>query len=172
MTKKAVDKYVFCIYWMIIILTAIYSAAFTVYWDRYTIPIVINFVAVLISGMFYEKLVGLITPKRNVAVHIGVSLLIFALYISLALTLSNPQLFTYLLGVFFLVANMNYMTMLNLVEDPEILKRKILLDQIGTFGVFLSYFLIVSGYPLIGEWTLCIGLFLGTCASIKKLLSL
>jgi hypothetical protein len=149
------------------VLTGIYSAVFNVHWNKFTIPIVIDFVTLIISSYFTLKIFEPIISKKRDLIHLALGFSLFALFIGLALTLSNPALFTYLFGMLFIVANMNYMSMIGLAGYTEMLKYKILFDLLGVFGAFTSYFVIVQGYPLFSEWFFCVGLVIGNYLAIK-----
>jgi hypothetical protein len=161
----------YLIIFLIFVLVGGYSVFFNLHWNKFTIPIVIDFITLVISSYLTVKIFEPIIPNKRSVIHIVFGVGLFILFIGLALTLSNPALFTYLFGILFVVANMKYISMLGLVRYTKMLQYKIFFDLIGVFGAFTSYFVIVQGYPLFGEWFFCIGLVIGNCLAIKLIKS-
>jgi hypothetical protein len=86
-----------------------------------------------------------------------VDAVLFFIYLSLAISFGNISHFILTVTLLFIVASAKYSLMLFVVEQPKLLKRKILVDISGIAMCFLSLFgIILSGNETYSAWVLAV----------------
>ncbi len=112
------------------------------------------YILLLINSFFSIKFFLKIIPRNTFQNIIDVILIIF--YILIALNLGNGIFFTLYLAMFFALAVLKYTRLLNLVNQPKLLRRKITANTLGILLALAAYFGILNGYETVSLWAMTI----------------
>lgn len=118
-------------------------------------PALIFFIVLLFNTFFSIELFASVTPRNSFAQH-AVDIVLLALYIFLAVNLKVPVRFVFLSLLIFIFATMKYALLLGTIEHPKLLKRKILVDIVGTLACSLTLGGVMFADPLTSLWVLTI----------------
>lgn len=132
-------------------------------WE-YSIPHIIFYVVLTINTYFSVRFYTAITPASVFQTLIDVALA--AAYIGLALTIGVPIAFAYFALLIFTIAPAKYAHLLGKTPHDKTLRRKILIDLLGTLMCVFVLGLTLVGLELKAAWILA-GLF--TLANIYLL---
>lgn len=112
------------------------------------------FYIVLAINTFFsiELFASIVSPRSRIQQMMDAILLV--LIIGLAFTLQNPILFIFIDLVMFIMATIKYTLILNVVDHPKLLKRKIIIDLSGALLAGLALIGILYGYQVYSIWIL------------------
>lgn len=116
------------------------------------LPMGIFYALLIVNTYFSVKLFGAITVydrKQNL-----IDCVLFLFYLGMAFSVGKPALFAFLLAVFFAVATLKYVFMLGAVPHPQLLKRKITADILGTMFGLAVFGGVVLGYETFSLWAM------------------
>ncbi len=127
---------------------------FNLDWKKY-LPLALFYLTIDINTYFSIVLFTRIIPKGMIEQDIF-DIILVALYIGLAFSLGNPLMFAFLILFIFIVATIKYAQLLNVINQPKLLKRKITIDLCGVMMGALSVGGILAGYQNYSMWLLAI----------------
>jgi hypothetical protein len=126
--------------------------------DIYLLPPLLIFYAVLTLNTYISiVLFSGITPMHDGPQRF-IDFILFALYLTLAFALQNPIMFFVILLFIFIVAPIKYMLLLGRIPHPRLLKKKVLIDLLGTLMSACVLAIALLGYVSTAAWLLA-GLF-------------
>ncbi len=121
------------------------------------LPHALFFAALITNTFFSVRFWSQLQPK-----HISQGLIDTALvvsYAALALSIGRPGLFALSALFLFILAPVKYVLMLGELPHTAVIRRKVVIDLMGTASCAVLLLLIFLGYSLLGAW-LFAGLFL------------
>lgn len=132
-------------------------------WE-YVIPHVLFYAVLTINTYYSVRFYAAFTPES--AFQTGIDLALAAAYIALALSIGLPLAFSFCALAVFTIAPAKYAHLLGKTPYNATLRKKILIDLLGTAMCVLVLGLTIAGFESKGAWTLT-GLF--TAANIYLL---
>ena len=138
-----------CGIFIIFLVVSIYTMSYT---GDTALPIVIFYILLIVNTFFSVKLFDQIIP--NLLSQKLIDTILVLLYAALAFTLGNAPLFTLVLACFFLVSSQKYVSLLGVVHQPTLLKRKICANILGALLGLIVLALILYGFTSYALWGL------------------
>jgi hypothetical protein len=127
------------------------SAVFFIPADFHSLPLIIFYIVLVINTYFSVKLFMGIIPKDDTLQKIFDAVLVL-LYILVAFNLGDIKSFEFFILLLFVVATAKYAFLLNILPHPQLLKRKVLIDLLGTFFAVLTVGGILFWHPFLSAW--------------------
>ena len=124
-------------------------------WQIY-LPLILFYITITINMYHSVVLFSGITPKEMKTQHMLDGLLIIS-YLGLAFNFNHPINFIFSDLMLFIIASAKYAFLLHKVHHPILLKRKILIDILGTLWAALALGTILLGYAMLSVWGLALG---------------
>ena len=122
---------------------------------KYFLPVGIFYLTIIINTFFSVRLFLKIIP-RGMVFQNAIDALLIIIYIISAFNMDNVYAFTLSMVFLFIIAAIKYVFLLGEINYPLLLKRKILVDLLGTLACTLSVWGILSGYEIYSIWGLSI----------------
>ena len=123
---------------------------------EYRVPHIIFYTVLTLNTYYSIHFFSHVTPKSQF--QNGIDLVLAAAYVALALSIGDPLSFSLRALLVFTVAPAKYAHMLGRTPYDGTLRRKILIDLLGTFLCFVVLALTINGLALQAAWILA-GLF-------------
>ena len=143
----------------------LWSALFhSVAWE-FTVPHALFYAVLTINTYFSVLFHSSFTPDSRFQTFIDLALV--AAYLALAFSIGVPVAFSFCAVLIFAVAPAKYAHTLGHTPHDKTLRRKILIDHVGTFGSVVVLGLTLAGLELPAAWILAI---LFTLANVYLLL--
>lgn len=136
---------------MVFVIIGLFSGFYLISDWQKSWPLVIFYLALVINTYFSIKLFSSITTSRMIAQDVT-DVLLFVIYVAMALNMNSRSLFVYLTLLLFIVAAIKYSFLLRIINHPKLLKRKILVDLSGVLGSALVLGGIMAGYETLSIW--------------------
>ncbi len=120
------------------------------------VPLTIFYAILLLNSFFSIRLFSQIIPSHLIEQKL-IDGTLFVFYIFLTFTFSTPIVFGYLITIFFVLAGTKYIMLLNKITDqPKLLKKKILVNSLGTLLGALTLGGMLYGFVVESAWALTI----------------
>lgn len=119
------------------------------------LPLGIFYATITVNTYFSVKLFMSITPPENKLQHI-MDLLLVVFYLLLVPSFPYPIAYMFFALCIFITAPIKYALLLNVIPYEHLLKRKILIDLLGTALCASVLGGALLGYPLVSAWVLAI----------------
>lgn len=129
------------------------------------LPHVIFYVVLVINTFFSVRFFSRIAPENKSQLAIDTVLVL--LYIALAFSLGRPITFAFFALCLFIAASTKYPLLLLVIPQTDVLKRKILIDLMGTATCAAILGLTLLGFALEAAWIFAVSF---TLANIYLLL--
>ena len=123
------------------------------------LPHVIFYAVLVVNTFFSVRFFSHIAPENKSQFAIDTVLVI--LYLALASSMGYPFTFAFFALCLFIAASSKYPLLLLVISQTNVLKRKILIDLMGTAACAAVLGATVAGYPLEAAWAAAIGFTLG-----------
>jgi len=146
-------------------LAGIGSLLFVAPVSSYLLPHVIFYAVLVVNTFFSIRFFSRIAPE-NVA-QIEIDTVLVLLYLALAFSIGRPITFIFFALCLFIAASTKYPLLLLVIPQTNVLKRKILIDLMGTATCAAILGATLLGYPFEAAWTSTV---LFTLANIYLLL--
>lgn len=141
---------------LIFALAGILSYVYFVSDLKYSLPLLVFYFTLVFNTYFSIKLFSGLVAFNDTLQNI-VDAILFFIYLSLAISFGNISHFILTVTLLFIVASVKYSLMLFVMEQPKLLKRKILVDIGGIAMCFLSLsWVMLSGNEIYGTWALAV----------------
>lgn len=140
-------------------LAGVISAIWLVRDWQTSLPLLFFYITLVINTYFSIQLFAQITPANNVSENV-IDIVLGAIYLFLAWNMSSPIWFTFLATMLFIVAICKYLLLRRFIHQPNLMKRKIRIDIIGTTSCLFAFIGVVAGYAHATTWIWAL-LFLG-----------
>ena len=118
-----------------------------------TLPLFIFYLILVFNTYFSVGLFSSIIPTNNTLQKV-IDLFLLIIYTTLAFSVSNPMQFIYSCSLLFIVASAKYVFLIGLVEQPKLLKRKILVDLSGVLACLFAFGGVITGHRTLSLWSL------------------
>jgi len=115
------------------------------------LPLIIFYLVITLNTFFSVNLFSSLVPIDNLAQNLIDGILIIC-YVALAFTISNPLLFAVCVTALFAIATLKYLLLLPILNQPRLLKRKILIDISGIILGLAAVAGILAGYSFYTCW--------------------
>lgn len=125
------------------------------------LPLLLFYAALMVHTYFSVRLFSSLVPRENI-LQIFFDALLFLINTGMAFSFGNPLLFLFLNLLLFIVAPLKYSFLLGLVNQPKLLKRKIIVDLAGALAAALSLGGFLAGYEPQAAWGLAIVFYLAS----------
>ncbi len=122
--------------------------------SMYLLPHVIFYAVLVLNTFFSVRFFSGIAPENRSQMQIDTVLVI--LYFLLAASLGRPIAFTFLALCLFIAASSKYPLLLLVIPQTDVLKRKILIDLLGTGACAAWLGATLLGYPYEAAWAMAI----------------
>ena len=131
--------------------------AFLPHYTDYLIalPLFIFYITIVVNTHFSIKLFASITPKEDIVQHIVDTLLVLT-FVCMSINFSNPLIYSLFLVFLFALASLKYSLLLITVPHQKLLKRKIVIDILGTVMAIACLAGMLFQFESITAWTLAI----------------
>ena len=115
------------------------------------IPLFLFYAVLVINTHFSIILFSSLVPHEN-KVQTALDLILFALYVYLIVREEGLQWFFFYVTLLFCIASIKYTHLLNELDQPKLLKRKITWDALGILLGLVTLGGIMSGYVVTSLW--------------------
>jgi len=120
------------------------------------LPLIIFYATLCINTFFSVRLFSSLIPPDDIA-HNVIDLVLAILYATLAWFLYDRNLFIFIAGLMFAGATIKYSYALKNIPYKELLRKKIFIDNIGTFISIITYAASIFVHPSLFLWIWSIG---------------
>lgn len=120
---------------------------------RIALPLGIFYATITVNTYFSVKLFASITPPENNQQHI-MDLLLVVFYLLLVFSFPYPTVYMFFALCIFITAPIKYALLLTVIPYERLLKRKILIDLLGTSLCAAVLGGALLGYPFASAWVL------------------
>ncbi len=120
------------------------------------LPLVLFYLSLTINTFFSIRLFSRITPPFSI-IQNSLDIILVILFVVAAFTMGTPLLFVFFVDLLFVVATIKYTFLLNTVNHPKLLKRKILIDLLGILACTATLGGILAGYQTYFVWIFSVG---------------
>ena len=114
-------------------------------------PIFLFYSVLIINTHFSIKLFSSLVPKENRVQNL-LDVTLILLYIYLIVRIEALRWFFFYVTILFCIASIKYTLLLNEIDQPRLLKRKITWDALGVLLSLVTLGGIMSGYTVISLW--------------------
>lgn len=146
-------------------LAGIISLLFSASVSAYLLPHVIFYVVLVVNTFFSIRFFSRIAPENKSQVAIDTVLVL--LYLALAFSMGDPLAFAFFALCLFIAASSKYPLLLLVIPQTNVLKRKILIDLMGTAVCAAVLGATILGYASQAAWVAALGF---TLANVYLLL--
>ncbi len=123
--------------------------------SSYLLPHMIFYTVLVINTFFSIRFFSRIAPENTSQVVIDVILIV--LYCALALSMGRPMEFAFLALCLFIAASIKYPLLLRVILQTQVLKKKTLIDLIGTMTCAGVLGATILGYAFEAAWVAALG---------------
>ncbi len=134
----------------VFLLAGLLSLFFFTSVSPYLFPHTIFYAVLVVNTFFSIKFFSRIAPEN--ASQIAIDGVLILLYFALAFSLGQPILFAFFALCLFIAASTKYPLLLLVIPQTDVLKRKILIDLMGTAVCAAVLGATIIGYSFEGAW--------------------
>ncbi len=118
------------------------------------LPLALFYAVLVLNTFFCVRLLEKNIPRDNVGQKIFDTLLVLA-YFASGLSLGNTSVFLFSSLLLFIIATAKYVFLLDVIDQPKFLKRKIAIDLSGVMALALAFGGVFFGVPY-STWALAV----------------
>jgi len=122
--------------------------------SQYLLPHLVFYIVLVLNTFFSVRFFSRIAPENRSQLEIDAVLVI--LYFALALSMGRPVAFAFFALCLFIAASSKYPLLLLVIPQTNVLKRKILIDLLGTAVCAAILGATLLGYAFAAAWVLAI----------------
>jgi hypothetical protein len=116
-----------------------------------SMPLILFYVTLCINTYYSVKLFTSLVPETDIQQG-AIDIVLVFLYFWLAWYIGNGQILLFITSLMFAGATIKYTLLLNKLPHKNLLRRKIVIDSIGTFGTIVAYGGTIFIHPSLFIW--------------------